>query len=124
MTDAKERPICERDIEKYLVRRVRECFGKAALCRKVTWQGRRSAPDRVVMFRAPADAIETRGFTVWVELKRPGEKPTRAQSAEHMRLAEAGQLVRVLDSKEAVDDFLRHLYYAAPPHYRIKSVLP
>ena len=75
-----EKQICERDIEKYLVRRVREAFGKAALCRKVTWQGRRSAPDRVVMLPLNGTRHATYN-TVWVELKRPKALPTPAQYA-------------------------------------------
>lgn len=97
----------ERDIERYLVRRVREAFGTAALCRKVTWQGRRSAPDRVVML--PQTPTNKHGCTVWVELKRPGEKPTRAQSAEHLRMMRAGQCVWVLSSIEDVDHFVRSM---------------
>ena len=104
------RPPRERDIEKYLTRRVREAFGAAALCRKVTWQGRCSAPDRVVML--PQTAINKCG-TVWVELKRPGEKPTRAQSAEHLRMMRAGQCVCVLSSQDDVDLFVRRMGGAA-----------
>ena len=101
------RALRESDIERYLVRRVRECFGKAALCRKVTWQGRRSAPDRVVMLPYIFGTMRSQVNTAWVELKKPGEKPTPAQRAEHLRMGRAGQCVWVLSSKEDVDYFVR-----------------
>lgn len=99
----------ERDIERYLVRRVREAFGTAALCRKVTWQGRRSAPDRVVMLPYTGCAARSQCNTVWVELKRPGEKPTAAQCAEHRRMMRAGQTIYIIDSIERVDEFILRL---------------
>ncbi len=53
-------------------------------CRKVVWQGRRSAPDRV---------FAKGGRVVWIEFKRPGERPTVAQSREHDRMRAAGMEV-------------------------------
>ncbi|MCX8005092.1 MAG: hypothetical protein N2688_09070, partial [Burkholderiaceae bacterium] len=60
----------ERDIERALVAAVRAAGGEV---RKVQWVGRRGAPDRLV--RLP-------GRHVWVELKAPGERPTRLQERE------------------------------------------
>jgi hypothetical protein len=67
--------------------------------RKVSWIGRRSAPDRV--FSRP-----DRG-TVWIEFKRPGEKATLAQSREHDRMRAAGMEVQVCDS---IEEALRTLW--------------
>ncbi len=87
----------ERDIERYLVSRVKELSGEV---RKVQWIGRRGAPDRLVML--PDGSIPT----VWVELKAPGKKPEAHQVREHKRMKAMGQVVVVIDSKEAVDALL------------------
>lgn len=71
-----------------------------AAVRKLKWIGRDGAPDRVVMFR---------GWTVWVELKRPGEVPRPIQENEHRLMRRVGQDVRVIDTLEGVDEFLREL---------------
>lgn len=81
----------ERDVERYLVKRVKTAGGEV---RKAQWTGRKGAPDRLVLLP---------GFIVWVELKRPGEKATAQQAREHDRLREAGQFVYVLNSREEVD---------------------
>jgi hypothetical protein len=73
----------ESDIEKHLVKRVKELGGEV---RKVQWIGRRGAPDRLVMLPREANCI-------WVELKAPGEKPRPEQAREHDRMRAMGQLV-------------------------------
>lgn len=85
----------EEDIEKYLVKRVAEAGGEI---RKVRYIGRRDCPDRIVMF--PGSRL------IWVELKKPGEKPRSGQLREHKRLREAGQRVEVVDTFEGVDGLL------------------
>lgn len=67
--------------------------------RKVSWLGRRSAPDRVF-------SREDRG-TVWIEFKKEGEEPTRLQIREHERMRSAGMEVHVCDN---VADALRILW--------------
>jgi Holliday junction resolvase len=84
----------ERDIEKALVDRVRKAGGEV---RKVAWPGRVGAPDRVVMLP---------GVLVWVELKRPGKKPTLHQLREHERMRRMGQCVLVIDSITAIEEVL------------------
>lgn len=84
----------ERDIEKYLVERVKAIGGEV---RKVKWIGRRGAPDRLVMLP---------GKTLWVELKAPGEKAKPHQVREHERMRRTGQRVEVVDSFERVDEVL------------------
>ena len=96
----------ERDIEKYLSRRVKELGGE---CRKVQWIGRRGAPDRLVML---PDSWFTRDeclsftATIWVELKAPGVKPEAYQVREHNRMRAMGQRVVVIDSIEGVEELL------------------
>jgi hypothetical protein len=92
----------ERDIEAYLVRRVREHGGEV---RKVQWVGRRGAPDRLVML-PPGIVVypgPEYGHTIWVELKAPGVKAEAHQLREHERMRKMGQRVEVIDSIEGVD---------------------
>lgn len=97
----------ERDIEAYLVKRVKELGGEV---RKVQWIGRRGAPDRLVML--PLLVLSGHweshhnGKTVWVELKAPGKKPTVVQQREHERMRHMGQRVEVVDSIEGVERIL------------------
>lgn len=121
----------ERDIERHLVRRVKELGGD---CRKVTWQGRRGAPDRLVMLpgvnlalsdaadvarRDPravkwlreaqqriAELLPGLGKCIWVELKAPGMKAEPHQIREHNRMRALGQCVVVIDSIEGVEALL------------------
>jgi len=100
----------ERDIEQYLVRRVKELGGEV---RKVQWVGRSGAPDRLVMLPGISAYHGDAGRTFWVELKRPGLAATfpsdtheRAQHREHERMRKMGQRVVVIDSIEGVDGLL------------------
>ncbi|WP_206141153.1 VRR-NUC domain-containing protein [Burkholderia sp. Tr-20355] len=95
----------EKTVETYLVDRVRAAGGDAY---KFSSPARVSVPDRIVVF-PPARIY-------FVELKRPGGKPTRGQEREHERLRALGCDVRVIDNREAVDAFVReasaHRYHA------------
>lgn len=86
----------ERDIEKALVKRVKELGGTAE---KFTSPGRRSVPDRLVTLPG--------GRIIFVELKAPGKKPTENQLRDHNRRRELGCDVRVIDSLEGVNAFPR-----------------
>lgn len=99
----------ESQIEKHLVKRVKELGGEV---RKVQWVGRRGAPDRLVMFptKLTMDDHIDRGWwrrTCWVELKAPGVKPEPHQLREHRRMRAMGQRVVVIDSIEGVEELLR-----------------
>ena len=85
----------ELDIEKYLVKRVKDVGGQI---RKAQWVGHVGAPDRRVMLpnRMP----------IWIELKAPGKKPEPHQVREHNRMRKLGELVEVIDSYEAVDNLI------------------
>lgn len=82
----------ERDVEAYLVERVRSLGGLAL---KFTSPARRNVPDRLVLWPG--------GRAEFVELKAPGKHPTAGQQREHARLWALGFAVRVLDSSTAVD---------------------
>lgn len=94
----------ERDIEDYLVKRVKAMGGEV---RKVQWIGRVGAPDRLVMLPFNESLYSGRlKTTVWVELKAPGAKPRPSQLREHDRMRAMGQRVEVIDSLEGVEALL------------------
>ena len=84
----------ERDIEKAFVAHVKRLGGMAE---KFTSPGRRSVPDRLVTLPD--------GRIIFVELKRPGQKPTEAQQRDHDKRRALGCDVRVINSLEAVHAF-------------------
>ena len=85
----------ERDIEDYLVKRVKAMGGEI---RKAQWIGHVGAPDRLVMLPGRR--------AVWVELKAPGKLPTAQQIREHNRMRRLGELVEVIDSLAGVEELL------------------
>ena len=101
------KPIRERDIERYLVQQVKLLGGEV---RKVKWIGRTGAPDRLVML--PGGTLSSCGQnlskprSIWVELKAPGVLPEPHQMREHTRMRRMGQRVEVVDSFMAVDQVL------------------
>lgn len=84
----------ERDVEKYLVKRVKAMGGEV---RKLKWIGRRHAPDRLVML--PFELV-------FAELKAPGKVATKAQYREHERMRGFGLRVVVIDSLAGVEELL------------------
>jgi hypothetical protein len=97
----------ERDIERHLVKRVKELGGEV---RKVQWIGRRGAPDRLVMLPrrwVNVGSYHAAEVSAWVELKAPGVKPEAHQLREHDRMRAMGQRVVVIDSIEGVEELLR-----------------
>jgi Holliday junction resolvase len=83
----------EKNIERHLVQKARENGGLA-----IKWvaPGMAGVPDRVVFFPG--------GRIVFVELKAPGQKQTPIQVRVTKMLIDLGADVRVIDSKEAVND--------------------
>lgn len=85
-------------VENYLVTQTSMRGGD---CRKIQWQGRRNAPDRLVMLPV------TTGFPpTFVEIKAPGERPRIAQEREFVLMRSMGCRVVVIDSLEGVDELL------------------
>ena len=78
--------------------------------RKVSYEGRAGAPDRLLL--AP-------GFHCFIEFKAPGMLPRPIQEKEHERLRKAGFIVYVLDSDMAVDSTIRYVA-SVVEHSRIK----
>ena len=87
--------ILERDIERYLVKRVKDLGGVAY---KFTSPSRRGVPDRLCVFPD--------GISVFIECKAPKKNPTVLQAHEIERLRNLGQQVFVVDSKELIDEIL------------------
>ena len=86
----------ERVVENYLVKRVAENGGEA-----VKFEARPSDPDRLLLGRD--------GRVAFVEVKRPGGKPRPGQVRRLAALRARGYLVRVIDSKDAVDALVEYL---------------
>lgn len=84
-------------IERNLTQRV-EALGGLAL--KFT-SSRRGVPDRIILL--------PNGVLFFVELKAPGEEPTKQQMYVHKLLRELGQGVIVVSSLEEVDTLLAHM---------------
>lgn len=84
----------ERDVESALIKRVKTLGGT---CEKFTSPAKRSVPDRLVTLPG--------GRIVFVELKRPGEKPTPKQALDHARRRALGCEVVVIDSEEGAYAF-------------------
>ena len=99
----------EKTVEDHLVRRVAETGGQQ---RKVTWLGHKGAPDRLVGWPAyePADSAldrERPARHVLVEMKKPkGPGAEAHQQREHKKLRAIGFEVRVIHTKEQVDEFI------------------
>lgn len=79
-------------VVKYLVDR---CQAYGFSVRKVSWEGRRYAPDRLILGR--------QAFA-FVECKAPGQKPTAGQLREFERLRASAMPVFVCDSQASVDE--------------------
>lgn len=90
----KVKPVKERNVERYFIKRVKELGGET---RKVKWIGRPNAPDRFTMVF---------GTHFWAELKRPKKTATKAQAREHERMRNSGCRVVVPNTCEIVDAYL------------------
>ncbi|MCY7730786.1 VRR-NUC domain-containing protein [Aerococcus urinaeequi] len=87
----------EAKIEKYLTTQVQRL---GYMCLKFTSPGTRAVPDRIIIGK---------GQVHFVELKAPGQKPRADQLKMHDKLKAQGLVVKVIDSKRGVDDYVRKL---------------
>lgn len=85
----------EKWLERQLVKKIGERGGMAL---KYSNANRTGYPDRLVLLPG--------GRAHFVELKSKGKKPTRLQNLRHEKLRALGFGVAVVDSPEALDDFL------------------
>lgn len=86
----------EKDIEKYLRKSIKQAGGE---CLKWISPGTAGVPDRIV--------ICPDGRIVFVELKRPFERPRSVQRAVLRRLYRLRCRVVVLDNRKSVEGFVR-----------------
>lgn len=94
----------ERVVEAFLVKRVRLVGGYAFKFPPVV----AGLPDRIVLLPG--------GLVFFVELKQKGLRPSPVQQVWHQRLRNLGHSVVVLDSKEAVIDWLRRIIDSLGPY--------
>jgi hypothetical protein len=87
--------LLERDLERYFST---QCKKHGLMTLKLHVRFARGWPDRVVLF--------PKGKLIWVELKRPGGKPTPLQIKTISDMQRMGQTVYVIDSKEEIDRVL------------------
>ena len=88
----------ERDVEAYLRDQVKAIGGIAY---KFVSPGNAGVPDRLVLLPG--------GRVVFIELKALGQKPTALQTVQHARIRSLGFAVHVIDSKAAVDAWIREV---------------
>lgn len=93
-----KRQLMEKDIETYLGKRVKSANGMTI---KIFPMGNNGLPDRLVLMPY--------GRAYFVELKDTGKKPRPLQVRVHRALRELGFTVRVIDSKEGVDEFIESI---------------
>lgn len=85
----------ERDIERYLVEKVKDIGGKAY---KFSSMNNKAVPDRICFF--------PKGEMIMVECKAQGKKPTPLQGKVIQSLRQMGHNVLVIDSKDLVNIFI------------------
>ena len=85
----------ERDVEKALVRAIKNAGGIAP---KLTSPGTAGMPDRLI--------ILPKGKVCFVELKAPGQKPRPIQVRQMARLTQLGCMVHVIDHPHQLQDLL------------------
>ena len=86
----------EKDIEKCLRESIKQAGGE---CLKWVSPGTAGVPDRIVIWPD--------GRIVFVELKRPFEKPRPVQRVVLRRLYHLGCRVVVMDNRKSVEGFIR-----------------
>lgn len=109
----------ESAVEAHLVGR---CAELGLLCLKFTSPGRRAVPDRIVL----GHDADGHSVTLFVEVKRPGEKPRANQAAMIRYLRDHGAHAVVVDSTTAVNELLADWITepAAAPHERDPHAAP
>lgn len=100
----------ESQVERYLHSKVTANYG---MCLKFVSPGTAGVPDRIVIHK---------GRTMFVELKRPGEKPRPLQKVRARQMSAAGAMVYCISTTDQVDQFVNELmngtwYYPSPDDY-------
>ena len=85
----------ERDVERKLAATVKQAGG---LCPKLVSPGFDGMPDRLLLMPG--------GLVAFVEVKKPGGKPTPLQVYRHSQLRRLGMQVYMLDDPEQIQTIL------------------
>lgn len=88
----------ETDVERYLKERVESLGG---LCWKFTSPGTRGVPDRYIALN---------GVSALVEVKAPGEKPSKLQMKRISQVRDRECQAHWVDSPEEVDQLIQHVF--------------
>lgn len=114
-----DKTVREAVIEKYLVRQVRLLqvgYGRKAVIKKISGQGWRGWPDRVIFFEAAPELDNpTPACTHWLEVKRPkGGRFEPLQLRNHKMLRNMGFVVRVVNTPELVNGYIADILRFGP----------
>ena len=91
------RSLIEHDIEEYMRKKAEQ---NNALYYKFVSPMNSGVPDRCIIMK---------GYTIFVELKKPGEKPRKLQEKQIEKMQRHGATVCVIDNKESVDSFFESM---------------
>ena len=91
----------EKEIEKYLRDKIKNLGGIAY---KFISPGNNGVPDRLICLPT--------GKAIFMELKAPGKEPKPHQNLQINRLRNLGFDVRIIDSKQKVDEFINEIQTA------------
>lgn len=108
-----KKPELEKDVEKYLVKKLAS-LGYAA--EKFQTPYKRSAPDRIVWMQ--------NGNHFFIEVKREGQTPTEKQLKDHAIREERGDTVFIIVGKKMVDILTNELEVCARDLIVLKDKLP
>ena len=109
MANRAARDILDGQVERYLYSKVTSNYG---LCLKFVSPGNAGVPDRIIIHRHRV---------LFVELKRPGEKPRPLQQGVARGMRKAGANVYCISTVDQVDKLMRELLdrtcYPCPDDY-------
>ncbi len=97
-------------VVEYAKKRLKE---KGCLVRKMAYEGRRGAPDMLVLVPERYNQLGgwMRPFTLFIEFKKDETtEPEPHQLAEHRRMRAVGADVRIIGSTEQVDVLVEELF--------------
>ena len=105
----------EGDVVEYAKTRLKR---KGCLCRKISYEMRRGCPDMLVLVpprltyrKTGYKCLETRSDVIFIEYKRDeNTEPEPHQLREHERMIACGADVRVIGTRQQVDDLVQELF--------------
>ncbi len=89
---------------------------KGCLCRKIAYEGRRGCPDMLVLVGGRIIPVDVGGnfampAVIFIEFKKDeNTEPEPHQLREHERMRDVGADVRVIGTRQQVDDLVEELF--------------